>query len=104
MVRGRHSDKFALPGWSFSRYHLTGVSLGGCLNANVTGFPEHYLADQGNGNFKCLNKTSVPEWLYSFVLGCGALRKPVPVRNGGERKDRGNTFYRGVMSKERVGL
>ena len=33
-----------------------------CMNANVDGFPKDYLVDEGNGDYKCLNKTAVPEW------------------------------------------
>jgi len=31
------------------------MQLGSCLNADVPGFPEQYLADKGNGDYKCLN-------------------------------------------------
>mmetsp|Transcript_32618 Transcript_32618/g.78990 ORF Transcript_32618/g.78990 Transcript_32618/m.78990 type:complete len:412 (-) Transcript_32618:176-1411(-) len=36
--------------------------LGSCLHADVDGFA-NYLADGGNGDYKCLNETAVPNWV-----------------------------------------
>lgn len=36
--------------------------LGSCLNSDITGFP-NYLADEGNGDFKCLTNTAMPDWI-----------------------------------------
>ena len=36
--------------------------LGSCLHADVDGFA-NYLADEGNGDYKCLNKMAVPNWV-----------------------------------------
>lgn len=36
--------------------------LGSCMNSDIPGFPQ-FLADGGNGDFKCLNKTAVPDWV-----------------------------------------